>query len=824
MLDNIAFRFKAGDKMAPLATSHHHRSTTKVTQKPFKSRRETKGALKDKAKGKVNALEKPLRRQTQHQQVLSKIERRNQAKQKQLVKYRQKTRNNSIFSGRNGAPRIIAVVPLCHDVDSSKAVQALNEAVDIGPGAVRNGLIPVTIDRFKQNIQYLALNRELGRCLEACRTADYVLLLLSAEKEVDGLGELILRSIESQGVSNVFVSVQGLENIQPQKKRAQTTLSLKSYISHFFNSHDKLYSLDLTQECSNLVRSFCTTSPKGIRWRDDRSWMLIEDITWPATNIEEHSEVALTGTIRGKGLNSDRLVQIANWGEFQISKICAAPLANNTTLKGDEMQTDAKQESGCIEIPTIEQDDLTDLAPEPVFEADSLNDMDPEDLTERRGVLLDDHHYFEDEEAYIEPPPKRIPKGTSAYQSAWYLDDVSDSGSDLEDYPALDQEMADAPLPQDGLEGLDKRTQIDPTEAVSQAPPASEMFQDPSPADEAEQLAAFRSRHAEAEEDREFPDEIELEPNVLARERLARYRGLKSLRTSTWETAEDKAHEPEVWPRLLEVSDYRGSRNRIVGEALIGGVAPGTRVTIHIKGVPASLCQDAANNRPLSLVSLLRHEHKNAALNFSITLPSTYPTAIKSKEELILQVGPRRMIVNPLFSAVGNTPNNVHKFLRYLHPGQTAIATFVGPMTWGAVPALFFKRTGEDQKLELVATGTALPPDSGRVIAKRVILSAHPYKIHRRLVTLRYMFFNSEDVKWFKALPLFTKRGRSGFIKESLGTHGYFKATFDRPINPQDSVGVSLYKRVWPRLSQPLDGADHNSKVELEKAMDVVET
>jgi pre-rRNA-processing protein TSR1 len=89
------------------------------------------------------------------------------------------------------------------------------------------------------------------------------------------------------------------------------------------------------------------------------------------------------------------------------------------------------------------------------------------------------------------------------------------------------------------------------------------------------------------------------------------------------------------------------------------------------------------------------------------------------------------------------------------------------------------------------------------VIAKRIILTGHPYKIHKKLVTVRYMFFNREDVEWFKALQLWTKRGRSGFIKESLGTHGYFKATFDGKINPQDAVGVSLYKRVWPRNARP---------------------
>jgi pre-rRNA-processing protein TSR1 len=68
------------------------------------------------------------------------------------------------------------------------------------------------------------------------------------------------------------------------------------------------------------------------------------------------------------------------------------------------------------------------------------------------------------------------------------------------------------------------------------------------------------------------------------------------------------------------------------------------------------------------------------------------------------------------------------------------------------------------------------------------------------------MFFNREDVEWFKALPLWTRRGRTGFVKEPLGTHGYFKATFDGKINPQDAVGVSLYKRMWPRHSTPVQG------------------
>ena len=116
------------------------------------------------------------------------------------------------------------------------------------------------------------------------------------------------------------------------------------------------------------------------------------------------------------------------------------------------------------------------------------------------------------------------------------------------------------------------------------------------------------------------------------------------------------------------------------------------------------------------------------------------------------------------------TPNHSHKFLRFLHPGQTAIATFIAPLTWGSVPALFFAPSAAaEAPLSLIATGTSLPPDPNRVIAKRIILTGHPYKIHKKLVTVRYMFFNAEDVNWFKALQLWTKRGRSGYIKESLG-------------------------------------------------------
>ncbi|KAM5348674.1 hypothetical protein ACJ41O_008498 [Fusarium nematophilum] len=792
----------------PVAVANHsHRPTTKVTHKPFKSRAASKHELRDRAKGRVP--NEKGQRKTPHQQVMSKFDRRNQAKQARLNKHKEHVKETSVFSGRDGAPRNVAIIPLCADGDAKAAIQQLNGSLDIEDNAAE-GNFRVTVDRFKQKLQYIPLERDLSACLDAARVADFVIVILSADVEVDELGELILRSVESQGMSTLFTLVQGLEKVEPAKQRQGVLGSLKSFITHFHPEQEKLYSLENRQECANLMRSLCSTTPKGVRWREERSWMLAEDIKFA---YSESDPTIITGVIRGKGLKADRLVQVGDWGTFQIEKIVAAPLPKHIKKKGEEMTVEAEEGEKILDEPSEDRDDLVELAPEEVMmDADDDAAMETE-AAPKKGVLLDDHHYFSDEEAEERKIKKRVPKGTSNYQSAWYLEDVSDSESDMEDFEMKDEAEEEQARPEDGIEG---HAPAPPTEAAPSEYPQSEMMIEPDEEEDARQLEQYRARKRdEVEDDKEFPDEIELHPNVLARERLARYRGLKSLRTSPWQEDEDRAYEPEEWRRLLQVPDYNSSRSRATREALVGGVEPGTRVHVYIKGISPIVEKTYNPRSPVTLFSLLRHENKKTAVNYLFNLSSDLAKSIKSKEELIIQCGPRRMVVKPLFSQPGQTPNDVHKYCRYLHPGQSAIATFMGPLTWGAVPVLFFKRTtaeevgnedGQHIGMSLVGTGTALPPSTSRVIAKRLILTGHPYHIHKKIVTIRYMFFNREDVEWFKAMPLWTKRGRGGFVKEPLGTHGYFKATFDGRINPQDSIGVSLYKRVWPRNAAPVEG------------------
>lgn len=816
----LPFRFRAGGDtpMAPITSDHHHRSTTKPSNKAFKTRHASKSAIKDRTKGKVESFEKGSRR-TPQQQVMSKLDRRNHAKQLRTNKLAEREREVSVFAGKDGAPRIVAIVPLCNDVDASETVVNLNGSVDVEKEIQGSGPAVVEIPRFKQKVQYLRPRRYLLECLDACRVADYVLLVISASEEVDELGEQMLRCIESQGVSTVMTAVHNLGSVEPAKKRPDVLRSLKSYITHFFASQEKVHDLSSRQDCSNIVRSLCTTTPKGVQWREDRSWMVTEDVRW------ENDKAVVTGVVRGRGLRADRLVQVGDWGDFQIDRITASPSdSKKNAHKSGAMAIDTPADGDTLSQPTEDQDDLAELAPEET----TMADMAPTSVapSERKRVLLDDHQYFDEDDRQKIEVPKRLPRGTSKYQAAWYLDDVSDSGSDMEDVE-LDRDGDLDLVDSNGFgpaDGHFDHAMVEPTEAGAPSEyPQSEAFNDPAPNEEAEELEAYRKqRRGEAHDDLEFPDEIELHPHVLARERLARYRGLKSLRTSTWDTEEDKLHEPEEWSRLLEISDHKAAKNRVLKEGRMGGVKAGSRVHIHLR-IPqeqAALLRTLPS--PTAVFSLLRHEHKHTSMNTSISLSADHDGPLRSKEELLLQCGPRRLVINALYSQAGNTPNNVHKFDRYIHPGRTAVASFVGPIVWGSVPCLYFKRlarieptdaiedlaasmqTTNDKQaassgLELIGTGTVLPPSTSRIVAKRIVLTGHPYKIHKKLVTVRYMFFNAEDVNYFRALQLWTKRGRSGFMKEPLGTHGYFKATFDGKINPQDAVGVSLYKRVWPR-------------------------
>lgn len=337
--------------------------------------------------------------------------------------------------------------------------------------------------------------------------------------------------------------------------------------------------------------------------------------------------------------------------------------------------------------------------------------------------------------------------------------------------------------------------------------------------DEAEQadLAQYRAdrqreRDRAAKEDEEFPDEIDTPLDVPARQRFARYRGMKSLRTSEWDPYENL---PVEYGKIFAFQGWKAMGRKLAQKAneREAGVGPGMYVTLYIEQFPQSGFEALASSPHQTLVafSLLKHEHKYSVMHFTTQRNTEFEGDIKSKDPLIMCAGFRFYEVRPIWSQPSvRASNNVHKFERYLRPGKMNIGSVYMPVTFGSTtPVLVFKQEDDnpDLPISLVGNGTLIGSEPQRIIAKRIILTGHPYKVHKKTATIRYMFFNREDIEYFKPIELKTKKGKIGHIKEALGTHGYFKAKFDGMIDQMDTICLALYKRCFPKWSatNPID-------------------
>ncbi|KAI0929943.1 hypothetical protein AcV5_006777 [Taiwanofungus camphoratus] len=771
---------------------HHHRPTLKQQNKRFKSKHSTKGSLKEAAKGRL-ARQSLRTAPTSNAAAQSRLNRRNNAKQTQVKKRQALISATRLFSGVDGAPRIIAIVPLTDDVLATNVASALAES--LGASAeerLESGVWRLRAERFKTSLQFIPLPyKHIYATLDACKAADYVVFALSPNVEVDTWGDTLLRTLQAQGLPGVVTVVSSSAPLDP-KEKSGILKSLLSFIQYFVPSQSRVFDLQSNSDALNTARALCEGKPGGVKWREGRPWLLGEKIEW------QDGILSVTGVVRGSPLSANRLVHLPNYGDFQVSKVMSAPLSRHLRPGA----------AGGMEVePTL-------LAEPETSSADSLvSSNDPDDMAneqtwpteeEMQGAQMgmDSSNAFPDAKKGTTPKTiRKIPKGMSEYQAAWIMDESDDEEGEGEGEDNEGSEVEMREEEQGEMVEIHTRDEDNEMESDSRR---SVTFHDMDMEEEDRQLHTWRNRKREEEDDLTFPDEIDTPLDVPARTRFQRFRGLQSFRTSPWDPYENL---PRDYARIFQFEDFKRTERAVKrrGEQEGAGVFPGVRITVYLKNVPQEAAQHAATS-PFVMFGLLQHEHKKTVLNFTVQRNTEYDGSVRSKDPLILCVGPRRMRVNPVYSqhtrGGGKGANNVHKFERYLRHGVTNVATTYGPVVFGKQPCILLRETEDPQSPELVAMGSFLNPDTTRIIAKRIILTGHPFKVHKKTATVRYMFFNSDDINYFKPIQLHTKYGRTGHIRESLGTHGYFKAHFDGPINQMDTVCMSLYKRVYPKWSE----------------------
>lgn len=768
----------------------HRPGVLKQSNKPHKTgRHRSKSAVNNEVKGKQNVIRTSLKHS--NKKGLNRQARRNLLTQIRKKKREEVIAHKRSIGGAHSAPILICIIPLQYDIDVEDIVSSIkdiHENVRISTTRVAGGLLKhVSVPHLKQRFAIFAPWKEnIFAILDAIKVATTIVFVTSAtsEKEIiDDWGREVVVSCLAQGLPTTIVAAHNIQKLHI-KKRQDYKQSVQHAISKWL-PEEKIQELDTASDYLNMLRRAGAQKQRSIFYRNIRPHLLVEKSAFQHDEDSVDSgTLAVTGYLRGASLSINGLIHIPDFGNYQMSSI--------------EVLDDPYP----IERKKCSSDDQMDLEDCPRVNGTLLPDLEKQESLESECIPdpMDAEQTWPTEEELAEATAKKkitkiVPKGTSEYQAAWIPDEDGKSLSeDSEDEDvSMDVSMDEAKSEADSSEDLEDDEEYE-TMTISEAGVDGERYdQDINVLEENQAMEKFK----EAKLDAQFPDEVDTPQDMSAKLRFQKYRGLESFRTSPWDPKENL---PIDYARIIEFADYNRRRKRVYKEREdVEGIMPGEYVRIYIARVRKEVFNTfITGNRTPIVVGLLEFEHKMSVMNVLLKHSNNTEQPIKSKERLIFQCGFRRFAASPIFSQ--HTNGTKHKYERYFHPDSTVVASMYAPVTFSPCPILCYLEN-ENGQLELIATGNVLSCDPNRIVLKRVVLSGHPYKVNKRSVVVRFMFFHREDIEWFKPVQLRTKYGRRGHIKEPLGTHGHMKCVFNGQLKSQDTVLMNLYKRVFPKWS-----------------------
>ncbi|GJQ09281.1 hypothetical protein GpartN1_g1072.t1 [Galdieria partita] len=766
---------------------HHRSSLLRQRNKAFKKnqRHASKRNLKDEVKGRVESIPEITK---SNRRLSNKMERENKQKQLRLGKTMsllEKRRKTAC----SDAPIIVLLVPFTLSADAHCLHQWILESPSVS--AYRHVqqwndylLLRKTRDEASTRWNLMSVNMEdLSRVIDLLKVADVIVPIFYADELAEDFTPAFycLEVLRTMGVSRLIPVA-----MFPERRRDRQDL-LKQHEVNALRKHRAQFLVDqsVAEEAEQvrpiplsdkghieqLIRGVATKTPRRPKWRESRSYILGDSCEWVDRNV-----LKVVGYVRGKPWLCNRLLYLTGIGSFQPIKITREkePCPQKSTHKSMEWEDTEK-----VILETVAGDPSFDTTISFYEEEEEMADREAveepmDDLSD--SIDTSEHFEFSEEDGHFQEPTDNCD---------------TEKQSTASDEPNSDNEM-------ELMNG--DHTVIDK--------------------DELEQL------RDEMKDELLFPDERDTPLDQPARERFRKYRGLDSLANSEWDAEQ---YLPPEYKRIFKFVNFDAFRkkqlaweNNLLHNNLENVIELGTYVAFHLfveendRDYIASLLERLCS--PIA-VCLHDNEHRYSVIHFHIRrtlfdyrlqaeeetqtdnmelpthkLPCSASSVVKSKDLLEIQCGFFKYLARPIFSVTVNHSKKL-KYIKFLPNHQNIVASVYGPCVYPPAPVLVIKPI----QGHLIAQGSIISIDTDRIILKRIVLSGFPYRVFKSKAVVRYMFFNREDIVWFQPYPLWTKRGRLGNIVEPVGTHGYMKCRFNGHLKAQDTVCLSIYKRVFPK-------------------------
>lgn len=573
--------------------------------------------------------------------------------------------------------------------------------------------------------------RAVGPVLDAGKCADLVLGVFppTATVEAGPFDELGYRLLSCLKLQGL-PPVLGVLPSVGGKSVHETRKLIDRFLRSELPDAPKLHLAESQDQVKNLARMVRQAKLAPLTWRDARGYMLVDRASYASGTL------TVFGFAKGTGFAPHHPVHITGVGDAVIASaaVCGADGSVLRELAGPAPEAEPRLQA------------YDPLAAEQTWPSEA-------ELRATRRV--------------------RVPKvaGHSNTELAWM------------GVPAEEEEEEEDS--EDSDDGMDEDSDSEEADLEEDEEDEADSLGGDLPQQTEQEMANARKLEFEerAREEMDFPDEVDTAVNAAAQTRFQKYRGLKSLRTSDWDAYEDL---PVAYSRIWEFEDFgltvKAGRKVHLARAQGAGEYVRLELAVALEGPPSE---------PLVISSVLPHEQQVTVCHAVLHRTKESDESIKSKTELQLECGFRRLPVQAIFAEVQRKGGDKLKFSRYFHPGTTAQAAFYGPAMY-AGPVLAWDGDA------LVAWGSLQKADPLKVIVKRATLTGYPFRCRKRKAVVRYMFFNPTDIKWFKPVELSTKKGLRGHVICSLGTHGYMKCRFNERLKHDDTVCMHLYKRQFP--------------------------